>query len=156
MLEHFLELAQDFDGEAALPHSFPQGRRPARIAGFAALPHEGLPPAVADNVGVKQIGADEEGVMGFEDIAPARFRIRLEDRPRQQHAHRLAADETGADQPSLDGKEIGQREMPARQRQHPLVAPDQQAAELLHHRLPPRRIRRGSFQLRGADEQALP
>ena len=101
---------------------------------------------------MKQVGADEKRVVRLQHLAPVPVRVGTQDGPGKQHPDRLAADEPGADQALLDFEQIIQLEVAARQAENALVAPDEQAAQLLDHRLPFHGLRRGTVQIGGADE----
>ena len=74
------------------------------IAAWAFLLDPQLPPAVGDDEGIEQVGAQEIGIVPFQLAGEAPLGIVLENRPGHQHPHRFAADVTGADLPSGHGE----------------------------------------------------
>jgi len=105
---------------------------------------------------MKQIRADEKGIVRLKYIAPLRACIGTQDRPGEQHADRLSADEPGAYQPFLDFEKIAKLEVKPRQAENALIAPNQQSAQLLHHHLTFIVVRGGSEEICGPEEQSFP
>ena len=124
--DHELREGALHDGRAR-----PRGAVEERRAPPLLVPR--APEAVAHQVRVEDVGADEPGVVGLEPAAPARVGP-LQDRPGEQHPGRLAAHQPGADHVPADREQVLQVEVVAGQLGEPLLArqhhPEERAQRL--------------------------
>src|SRR6266540_746240 len=128
--EHRRELLQDGVGEdAAQDPLAPVDGAVEERRGAPLLPAR-APGAVADEVGMEDVGADEPGVVRLESVGDPRAAPR-EDRAGEEHADRLAADEARPDHPSPDGEQVREVEEARGELRHPLVPRQHHAQELL-------------------------
>ena len=97
------------------------------IAFFGTLPDPEVPHAVFDDVGVEDVVADVEGVVGFEARKDLRL-IVFDEFPGHQHAGRFSADETGSDHTGTDLEIVLRREVFPDHRPQGLVPGDHDAA----------------------------
>ncbi len=90
---------------------------------------------VVHQEGEEDVGADVEGVVGFEDLREIGLpRLGDEDPPGEEHARRLAADPARADQPVPDGEEVVEGEVGIGQPVELRMGADHHPGELLLER----------------------
>jgi len=103
-------------------HAVEEGIR--RMLFFADFPE-----AVADQEAVEDVGADVERVVGLE-LRAQLGAFALGDLARHEHAHRLAADEPGAEHAPAHLQHVFQRQVAVHERQDRFVARDHHVHEL--------------------------
>lgn len=86
------------------------------------------PQVVVDEKGVEHLGADVEGIMGFEPRVEL-GRVAAQHGARQQHAERLAADGTAADHARPHRKQVVEPQVFVDQARHRRIAREHQAAQ---------------------------
>ena len=131
ILQHQLKLLLDLLRKGAAEHFGLELPGTLEIPLPGLVGHEGLPPAVLDDVGVEDVGADEIGVVQFQVPRPVEVPVLAEDVSRQEHAHRFAADEARPDEAVLDLQEILQGEEILHEGEHALFPADQDPGELI-------------------------
>ena len=99
-------------------------QEPVRIA--LGLPQP--PDAVADQEGVEHVGADVEGIVRLQQRVQPGV-IAFEDRPGQQHAQGLAADQADADHAVPDLQNVAHAEIGVHQPQHGVIVRQHHAAQ---------------------------
>jgi len=72
-----------------------------------------FPPAVVHDVRIIDVRADEERVVLFQEAAPVKIRLCLENPAREQHADGLAANKPGADHAALERQQVFKGKIPA-------------------------------------------
>ena len=157
--EHGHQLAPDRVGEGAGHDALARLGGAVEQAGPGPALAARVPQAVADEVGVEDIGADEPGVVRLQAASPRGIGAG-EDGAGHQHAGRLAAHQSGADHALPDLEEVAKLEVALGQGGEALVAREDHAQERAKRLLLlGRRAVSGThplLHLPGAEEAAVP
>ena len=122
IIQHLDKLLHEFSGKVAgddAPARLVQVVEQGILAHDLTLAME--PAAVIHQVGIEDVGTDEEGVVGLQQLPPAGVHL-AQDGPRQQHAHGFAADETRTYDSLPDGQQVAEVEIFFGQTQDALLA----------------------------------